>query len=371
MSAPKAPNVSNTYSKEMQAYNQYLPSILQTQNEAIGPAAQATLAATQQTQPGYNALNLQQLQQYGLPTAQVNQQITNSNAQAGAATNLQQIQGAGGRAATAAQSLTNSLNPALASANSRAVDGLNAINLNGLSAGEQNSVERSLNQNNYATGNLGINNATNTVSNAMNFGGAFNSKLGLLNNAIGTATGAANASTNAINPTGVALSQPNQSTSNFGTGSSANTLSGTAGNINGAGTSFLSGLNSTGAANLGNQFNASNYGAVVGSNGMLSDIGRNASSCFITTVCCENMGLADDCETLTVLRKFRDAYVPRFLVEEYYKLQPTLEPKLRVNRPLMDRIYYKLLQCVDDIKNGRNESALNRYTNMVENLKEI
>jgi hypothetical protein len=61
---------------------------------------------------------------------------------------------------------------------------MNSINLNGLSPGEQNAVERSLNQSNTATGNLGLDNATNTVSNAMNFGNAYQQKLGQMANAI-------------------------------------------------------------------------------------------------------------------------------------------------------------------------------------------
>jgi len=276
---PSAPSLSKTYAKEMAAYNQYLPQILNTQNQNIGPNAAATLAATQQTQPGYNQLNLEQLQKYALPSALINQQVTDSNAQAGARTNLNQILGAGGQAATAAQSLTNSLNPSLGRANERSVEGLNAINLNGLSPGEQNAVERSLNQSNYGKGQLGIGNATNTVSNAMNYGGAFNSKLGLLNNAIGTATNAANASTAAINPASIALGQPNQSTSTFGTGANASTQQGSATNtFNGS--NALMGMLGSNANSLAAPTTQANIaGNMVGSGGILAGVGQSASPC--------------------------------------------------------------------------------------------
>jgi len=277
-SGPSAPNLSKTYAKEMAAYNQYLPQILATQNQNIGPTAQATLAATQATQPGYNALNLQQLQQYALPNAQVNQQVTNSNALAGAQTNLNQLNGAGGQAATAAQSLTNKLNPALSAANQGAASAVNAINLNGLSPGEYNATERSVNQGNNATGNLGLSNNTNTLSNALNFGGAFNSKIGLMNNATNAASTAANASTNAINPASIALGQPNQSTSTFGTGANSSTQAGAAGNTLTSSGNLMSmfGGNANALASPTTQANIA--GNLFGAGGIANNVGTTYGS---------------------------------------------------------------------------------------------
>jgi len=88
--------------------------------------------------------------------------------------------------------------PALNAATQGAVEGVNAINLNGLSPGEGNAIERSTNQGNASTGNLGLNNSTNTIANALNFGGAFNSKIGLLNNATNTAAGVSNAANTSL-----------------------------------------------------------------------------------------------------------------------------------------------------------------------------
>jgi len=116
--------------------------------------------------------------------------------------------GSGTAAATAGNAVQRSLNPeyygALDTATGSAMRGaragnqlLNAINLNGLSPGEYNATERGLNQYNTGTGNAGLANPTNAITNAMNFGGAFNNKLGILGSAIGANTSASGAATNA------------------------------------------------------------------------------------------------------------------------------------------------------------------------------
>lgn len=247
-------------------------------------SAQSALADAQArgTPLGYNALNLQQMQRYALPEAQVGQQVADSNAQAGARTNLAQITGAGGQAATAATALNRQLNPgfytASDAASKGAADTISNINLKGLSPGESNAVERSLNQTNTATGNLGLVNPMNTISNAMNFGGAYNAKLGLMNNAVGAASQAAQASgASGINPVSVALGQPNVSTmSNFGSGQFTNTnpssVAGAAGNAFnfGSGTmnSLTSGNNAAQAsgATMAGQSSPVAVGGSIGSN---------------------------------------------------------------------------------------------------------
>ena len=67
------------------------------------------------------------------------------------------------------------------------------------------------------------------------------------------------------------------------------------------------------------------------------------------------------------MRKFRDEYVPAILVVEYYKAALSLVPLLTDEQ--LEYIYKVVTDCVKDIKVGRNESALNRYTNMVAELK--
>lgn len=273
---------TQTEQQILAAYSQYLPGLLKETTAGIGPAAAATANASAQSQDVTDAANLAQLQKYAMPEAQIGQQVANSNAQAGAQTNLEQIQGAGGAAATAASNLNKSLNPdyytAQDAASKGAAAGVNAINLNGLSPGEEAATERSLAQNNVGTGNLGLLNPTNTIANAMNFGGAFNNKLGLMNNAVGAATGAANSATSngGFNATNVALGQPNTSTAgNFGTSmmtpTTSSTSAGSAGNV----FNFGSGL-------LGNMTSSNN--AMIGANAQLGT--ANSIPSYLSSTCC-------------------------------------------------------------------------------------
>lgn len=209
----------DSYKRPMQAYNQYLPGYAQSVYDQATPNAQAQLGAYNATMPGYNATNLQQLQQYGLPTTAVQQQIADSNAQQGAQTNLNLLRGTGGQAAGAAMDLSRSLNPnywnVQDNSSRQAGNLLNSFNINGLSPGEYNATERAINQGGQGTGNLGLINNTNTLSNALNFGGAFNTKQALMGNAINTANQTAQSGlNNGVNPTQLALGTSQTNTGN-------------------------------------------------------------------------------------------------------------------------------------------------------------
>lgn len=275
-----------TTASMLQAYNTYLPKLSATANALIGPTAQAEQAATAGTADASNALNLQQLNKFALPEAIVGQQVANSNAQAGAQTNLQQLQGAGGQAANAALGVNRATNAdyykAQDAASGGAASAIGAINLGGLSPGESAATERSLAQSNVGTGNLGLLNPENTISNALNFGGAFNNKVGLMNNAVGAATGAANSasSNGGFNGVNVALGQPNTSTGgNFGTSqfgtSTASSGTGAAGNV----FNFGSGL-------LNNMTSANN--AATGANAQLGSSAMSSYSptAYLASTCC-------------------------------------------------------------------------------------
>lgn len=274
-----APPTAEPMAQVLASYDQYLPKTINDTAATMPGVAQQTYNAVAQTQPQYNQLNLDQLQQFGLPTAQVGQQIADSNAQAGAATNLKQLTGAGGDAARAAYQVNRDTNPdyyqAADAATSGAARAVNAIDLNGLSPGEAAATERSSNNSNSGTGNLGLSNNTNTIKNAMDFGGAFNSKVGLLNNATNSASGAAaaTAGNGGFNGVNVALGQPNVSTNtNFGTGTftntNANTGAANASNTLGFGSNLLNQFNSQNNASIGANAslgNANSTSAILGS----------------------------------------------------------------------------------------------------------
>ena len=330
-------------------YTSNLPAMLGVTAGQSTPTAQAVANASAAANPIYTQSGLTQLQQLAPGYQQAGANLATQ--QAGTTTGL--LNGAGGQAAQAATNLSNNLNPVQQASNAQATNLLNSVNLNGLSAGEQNATERSLNQSNYATGNLGLDNATNAVANAMNFGGAFNNKLGILGSALGSAGGVASNQNTFAQPVATALNAGNTST-NFGLGTFAPTQGSTAGtSALGFGSSIFGGQAQNASASNTNQMNS------------------NAGICFLTTACCEWKGLADDCEELTILRNFRDTFVPPILVQEYYKLAKTIEPKIKNNREILKSIYNTIRQCVRSIKSGNNAHALNLYCDMVNNLKEL
>jgi hypothetical protein len=344
-------NPQTTPQQLVNLYNQNLPQSLATTVNQATPTATTLASAASAANPIYTQSGLNQLNTLAPGYQQAGANLATQ--QANTTTGL--LNGAGGQAAQAANALSNSLNPAQQASNQQATNLVNSINLNGLSGGEQAAVERSLNQSNYATGNLGLDNATNAVSNAMNFGNALQAKRQELGSALGAAQGVAANQNSFVNPVGTALNAGNTST-NFGLGTFApNQANNTITAPLTFGSSIFSGI----GQNASSQKSSGSSGSA------------NGGICFITTVCCEYMGRKDDCEELTILRKFRDTFVPHFLVEEYYALQSTIEPKLRKRRDVMARSWYEILKCIDEIEAGKYEHALNRYTNLVEELKEI
>lgn len=210
---PQPMNTKHLYD----AYNKYLPQTLSATTGQIVPTAQAQLQAAQATEPGYQQLNLDQTAQYAPALAQIGSDIQRQQALSGAQTNLQQLMGPGGQSAVAADIVARAANPnyykVQDASSEQAKNLINSINLNGLSPGEANSIERSNNQNLTSTGNLGINNPNNVITNALNFGGAYNQKLEILQNALQTGNSvAASAQNTGFNPVNVALGQPQTST---------------------------------------------------------------------------------------------------------------------------------------------------------------
>lgn len=208
-SAGKAPTIDQSYGKMANAYLQYLPSITGASNQALINEDAAKMQSLQNIAP--------QMRQLGIGDAQLQQQIAAQNAMAGAQSNVNLLRGAGGQAAIDATSLSRLTNPGYwnvqDNASRQAGNLLNSFNINGLSPGEYNATERAINQGGQGTGNLGLINNTNTLSNALNFGGAFNQKQALMGNAIGTANQTAqSAMNNGLNPASIALgtSQTNQ-----------------------------------------------------------------------------------------------------------------------------------------------------------------
>lgn len=329
MGSSKTVNQTQPVGSMLQDYTKYLPDLIKATSAEQSTIAQGNLDATKATQDAYNALNLQQLQQYGVPLAEAGQQVQLSNALAGGATNLAQIQGSGGQAAQAAADLARQTNPnyymVQDAASQQAKNLLGSINLGGLSGGEQAAIERSLAQTNSKTGNLGLNNATNTISNAMNFGGAFNQKLGVLGQALGAANGVATSAQNTgFSPVNIALGQPNVSTmGNMGTGTFNNTNAGTQAGSLGANTSMGQGMlntvTQTGLAN-NTQTNKANPW----------EVGAQYASA-VGSVCCFIFLEYNYGELPWYVRRCRDRYYVKFpqIAKGYIKMAKWLVPMMR------------------------------------------
>lgn len=95
-------------------------------------------------------------------------------------------------------------------------------------------------------------------------------------------------------------------------------------------------------------------------------------SCFITTACMLSRGLPDDCEELTILRKFRDEYVSlqpngEELVNFYYFYSPRIVTQLNHHRHscrLYDQLYLVIRYCVNLVKKGELHKAMEAYIEM-------
>ena len=104
----------------------------------------------------------------------------------------------------------------------------------------------------------------------------------------------------------------------------------------------------------------------------------SGGGCFLTSACVEARGLADDCEELTLLRKFRDEYLStcdggKEEIEEYYRIAPGIVEKIKSQDhaiSVFDRIYTDLIvPCVENIKLGNNEITHKLYRDYILKLK--
>ncbi|MCP2729229.1 eCIS core domain-containing protein [Limnofasciculus baicalensis] len=110
----------------------------------------------------------------------------------------------------------------------------------------------------------------------------------------------------------------------------------------------------------------------------IRDSNYRPSKCFLTTACVEYLGLSDDCEELTTLRRFRDTYLlsksnGKDLVELYYEHSPKIVAAIHEQEnkeEILKGLYRIIKQCVDSIQQGDNEWAYQTYCKMVIESKE-
>lgn len=258
---PAPGSTGETTDQILQAYSRNIPGLLQATTSGNTGQAQSELDAARAVTPGYNRLALDQINQFAQPIADAQNRVN---------TNI--LQGSGAETARAAKALEDSVNPEYAgvrqAAGTQSRNLINSINLDGLSGGERAEVERSLGQSQTATGNLGLDNATNAVSNAMQFGDRLSKKRAELAGAIQTGSGFLGTEAGVPNPVATAFAGPTGAAGNF----TATSPTSSAGSL-GFGSSALGSMANTSAAQ-----NAllANYNYQGSSINKLNNIGANS-----------------------------------------------------------------------------------------------
>ncbi len=104
------------------------------------------------------------------------------------------------------------------------------------------------------------------------------------------------------------------------------------------------------------------------------------SGCFLTSACVEARRLPDDCEELTVLRRYRDGYLRRRPggeeeVREYYRIAPRIVEAVNAREnagEIWNRVYEEMvLPCVRMIQSGAMEDAFRLYKDYTLKLASI
>jgi len=102
-----------------------------------------------------------------------------------------------------------------------------------------------------------------------------------------------------------------------------------------------------------------------------------SSGCFVTTACCEMVGLADDCWELRTLRQFRDTRLAALPggpadIARYYRAAPALVASLATchagRRRLLGLYWRDILPCALLARLGLARACHRRYRRMMQRL---
>ena len=105
---------------------------------------------------------------------------------------------------------------------------------------------------------------------------------------------------------------------------------------------------------------------------------KHDSACFITTATLMTLGGHDNCEELSIFRKFRDEHMTTAdrisNVEKYYKIAPKIVSKIDAQSNSIS-IYHEIWKnslsiCLEKIKSDENDMAYETYCKMVNDLEE-
>ncbi len=100
----------------------------------------------------------------------------------------------------------------------------------------------------------------------------------------------------------------------------------------------------------------------------------SSGGCFLTAACCNYKGLSDNCEQLTVLRRYRDEQLAKTeegqqLIKQYYSVAPEIVQAIEASdnkENTYEYIFSIIEQCVQLIKSKDFNQTLQTYKDMVE-----
>ncbi len=98
---------------------------------------------------------------------------------------------------------------------------------------------------------------------------------------------------------------------------------------------------------------------------------KTDTSCYLTSACMKfyQEQFDDNCYELSVLRWFRDNFVPKEDIEHYYEIAPVIVEAINKEEKsnlIYDYIYDNVVDyCVTKIENGKYDEAYSRYKNSI------
>lgn len=205
----------------MQAYQTYLPSLMNEITSNILPSEQAQLNAQQQLSPQQNQLQLQNYQTFGPQFAQVGANITGQDQLLAAQNATANLNKAGGALGAAEQTANEAVNPQWYQERQQSADALTKLfgslsDPNTMSGSDIDNISRGLAQMNASQGNENQN-ATTTAAEGMQFGQAGAALKAQKQSAIEGALGQAGATMGAsIDQAANPVAQITGSTPNYG-----------------------------------------------------------------------------------------------------------------------------------------------------------
>ncbi len=98
-----------------------------------------------------------------------------------------------------------------------------------------------------------------------------------------------------------------------------------------------------------------------------------SGGCFMTTACCEFMGLSDDCYELTTMRKFRDEYLVnknygKQLIATYYSRAPKIVDRINAmecKEKIYRYIYSQIRKFVSLFEHEKYDDITIEYLTMM------